>query len=417
MNTGDAFAPSDTGLPQAHTISVGGLSEPGTYTGTLTLTTSDPRPGACTVDLRAEVVARPRLSVLGGDEKTAALRLTRAGSQTLALPLRNLGPGTATITGARLQLRDADLRHDAAGITAVTRRVTIPAGAVGLVALKATGRLAPGHYTGALVVAAANATSPAAIAVDLKVKQALSTAIVLILIGLALRGLVAVAARYAPLRGPALALAKLHGKGGSVDPGYRDAFAALLRRLHDTIYLDRDTEAARKLATAAAGIHASVLEAQVAGAGLRPGGQPANWAPLTRELLDAVAEGDDEHVRQVVVRMQTAAGDVLRQPPGSLGREERPAADLAILGGLQHAATSAGEVRAPATWMALFVAPRLVELLVAGTLVFVGLQTLYISNDTFGADVLLDDIGLIVWTLGATATGKVLGVLVPAPGR
>ncbi len=423
VNTGEPFAASNTGLPQARAITLDGLSEPGTYTGTLTLITSDPRPGVCTVDLRAEVVARPRLSVLGGDQTTATLRLTRAGSQTLGLPLRNLGPGTATITSAKLQLRDADLRHAATGITAVTRRVTLPAGAVGSITLKATGALEPGRYTGALVIAAENASSPAAIPVDLKVKQALSTAIVLIVIGLLLRGLVGLAARYAPLRGPARELFRLRGKRTSLEPIYQDAFAALLARLHDAIYLERGADGARKLAKAAGGIHASLLEAQVATASLPAGHQPGNWVPLRRELLDAVAEGDDEHVRQVVARMQeAAAGAALRQPRESLKPEGPRTLDAVvgaeILAGLQHAAaTGARELRAPATWLGLFVLPYLVEVLVAGVLVFVGLQTLYLSNDAFGADVLLDDIGLIVWTLGATAAGKVLGVLVPAPGR
>ncbi|MEA2126280.1 MAG: hypothetical protein QOI80_3062 [Solirubrobacteraceae bacterium] len=412
VSAGEPIAASSDGLPVVRTVTLTGITQPGKYVGTLTLVTSG---SECTIQLQANVVARPQLVALGGDEKSATVKITRDGIQTLSLPLRNAGPGEVQIDGATLLLRHADLRQVAKGITATAPERTIGPGGVGYVPLAVTKALKAGDYSGALEIKASDATTLTAIPVTIKVKKSLLWALILILIGCALRFVVQFAARGRTLAGPARTLSKLRRRAKALDPKYREALTPLLDRLSRTIYIDRDRDAAAALSATVEDLQKSLSRAQLAGA-TPPPGHESEWEDLQEKLLKAVEDEDPEEARQIVPRIELLAEK--RERPMTKGARALRGGGLELSPGLastgpRTVAVAADEVRAAFGWFAIFVLPALVQVLTIAVLAFLGLKALYLSNDTFGADFWLDDIGLVVWTLGANAAGIVLGALVP----
>lgn len=379
----------------------------GEYSGGLELGS-----GGCKVEFFLDVSGGAEISLVGTGEKAVKLKLSScrystcgpddffqwlnsstARSDSVEVQVDNAAQGPADVTEVQVAL-NSDVGEEIVpeeAFTPTPRRFQLPAQHVStLLPISIDrGKIDAGHYTGAIYLTVEGAEKRVVLPFELDVKDGAFWALVVLLAALLVQLCVAFA-NLARSRHSASRKVKKVRKKAKAKLG---ADAALLQPR-----LDQATELVRSGQLSEAERESAQIEEEIErirtaqeledDARSDQGELPADFVQVAGEFQAAVKQGDD------------SAG-----PLDELEKKVEPKR-----GGKSRISTAV-------LWFGVYVLPWLIRVVLVVAFLLAGLEKLYFSNATFGAQEFVDYGGLFLWGLTAAAFNTVLGKIVPEAGK
>jgi len=379
----------------------------GEYSGGLELGS-----GGCKVEFFLTVAGGAEVSLVGTGEKAVKLKLSScrystcgpddffqwlnassARRDSVLVQVDNASQGPADVTEVQVAL-NSDVGEEIVPKGAFTPKAQsfrLPAQRVTTLPPISIdrGKIDPGHYTGAIYLRVEGAEKRVVLPFELDVKDGAFWALVVLLAALLVQLCVAFA-NFARSRHSASRKVSKVRKKAKVKLG---ADVALLQPR-----LDQATDLVRSGRLSEAEVESARIEEEI------------ERIRTAQELEDDARSGQGElpdDVAQVAGEFQEAVkeGDDSAKPLSELEKKVEPK-----LGGKSRISTAV-------IWFGVYVMPWLIRVVLVVAFLLAGLEKLYFSNATFGAQEFVDYGGLFLWGLTAAAFNTVLGKIVPEAGK
>jgi hypothetical protein len=429
-----------TALPKSQLrdflVKVTGIGFAGVYTGTVLVETEKM---SCSLRLKVVARSRPSLVLVGaasgeivklrlsactegrcwpGEKLVNALLPSQSRACCVRIPVSNTSPNRVSIVDVRVHLRGDHGERVVSplefGFKPRFKPTVVGPGSRGLVTLTLPrDGLEPDHYVGTMYLTMRGGKAPIGFPLDLSVKDGPTWAVLALIatfiVVAVIRGIQLIRKRYGPV---VRALRALRRRVRDMDKADQLLLLPMIAAAR-TLVSEGDPERANELVTSIEQRRkwlddARRIESDVRG----PGGTvpPEIQTPLN-DLREAIRKQLDDLAKTKYGEL-TAAYGTWKHPSLAVA-----VAPMVLVGGLPPPPPPGfsfrDKIRRVLVFSSFHIAPPILYVIAFAALAFVGLKELYLNNDTFGANRLLDYGGLVTWGLGATFVGKGLTSLLP----
>lgn len=420
-------------------VTVSGVRFAGRYHGRLELGS-----GGCRVRLIVIAAsAGAEISLVGtGEEKAVKLKLARCRYHTCAPFHLTMGinPPSSRQNTLRVQVEnssqeDAVVKEVQVALNGDVGEAIVPKGAFtpeeqkfSLPAQRATtlepirisrGQIEPGHYTGAIYLRLEGAEKRVVLPFEIDVKDGPFWALVVLLAAVFAQAMIAFAKRVKPRGAVATEVEKTRekareklGTGDSkllserLDQARRDALDGKFDEVKASLTkIEADIECVAS---------ARQLEAQASSKGVALPAEAKQAAKDLRAEVEKGGAGANSKLTDLRASITHAITEKAEQGhDATFSPEEAMMADAEV--GSRRRGGERGSLRQRASrllaWSGIYILPWLIQGLLVVVFLFAGLEKLYASNATFGAQDVLDYGGVFLWGLSGAALNILLGKL------
>ncbi len=400
-------------------VSIEAVGQAGRYEGSIYVRAGKRR---CRVPLIVKAHVRPKISLVPSSNEAVTINVTKEvklpgmGSEdveSIRVLLANLADEPAVPTSATVGVSGSEDHPGKVGGVEVElpkRGRAISIGDIRSVPIVVDkSRLRPGHYSGAIVIRLAGATEATSLSLDLDVKDAWLWPVVALLFGLLLSFLPSLYRRLSDSAKIRHRLRRARRATASLNPVDRLRLQEMIDEA-EHLLRGKDVIAARELADKVSVSRALLERARAIEAEARvlspdlPRAIKANLVLVRSNVRDRQPDAAKQNLETLeqeldALRVQPLVGWQSTSLMGVLPID-RP------IGGVPAVAAFVRRVVPAASFGVVMTG---YGVLLIGLLLFLGLNELYLDDDTFGDNRLLDYGGLVVWALGATVGVKSLG--------